>query len=518
MNAPGPSLPDRAAAHAGRTAVVDAAGAHDYEALTDAADGIAAGLLERLGGRADLEGERIAFLAPPSAAWPALLFGIWRGGGVAVPLSPLWPGPESARALEETGAAAVVATPDLEAAVADVADRLGVARWSAPPSRDRPAVLDGDGSGTGGPLPEVGPGRAAMILFTSGTTSRPKGVVHTHGSLAAQVDALVEAWGWSERDRLLHVLPLHHVHGIVNGLLCALSTGAACDVLPAFDAEDAWRGFVERPVTLFMAVPTIYGRLIASWEAADAEERAVRSEAASRQRLMVSGSAALPVPVLETWREITGQTLLERYGMTEIGMALSNPLEGERRPGTVGFPLPGVRVRLVDGGGREIEAEGVPGGIEVAGPALFREYWRRPGETAASWRDGWFVTGDEAVVEDGYWRILGRSSVDIVKSGGEKVSALEVESALRGHPAVAEVAVVGVPDPEWGERVAAAIVLKNGPGLDLPELRAWAKERIAAWKIPTRLEIVDDLPKNAMGKVTKPDVKTLFEPARKETP
>jgi malonyl-CoA/methylmalonyl-CoA synthetase len=232
-------------------------------------------------------------------------------------------------------------------------------------------------------------------------------------------------------------------------------------------------------------------------------------EGCRRLRLMVSGSAALPVSVLERWREISGHTLLERYGMTEIGMALSNPLEGERRPGHVGVPLPGAEVRLVDEAGAPV-AEGVPGEIEVRGPSVFREYWRRPEVTRDSFRDGWFRTGDMAVVENGYYRILGRSSVDILKTGGYKVSALEIEEVLLTHPAIAECAVVGKEDEEWGERVCAAVVLRPDTTLSRDEIRAWTAERLAPYKLPREIRAVEALPRNAMGKVTKADVKKLF--------
>ena len=195
--------------------------------------------------------------------------------------------------------------------------------------------------------------------------------------------------------------------------------------------------------------------------------------------------------------------------MTEIGMALSNPLHGRRRPGSVGAPLPGVAVRVVDEEGREV-TPGTPGEIEVRGPSVFREYWRRPEATEAAFRDGWFRTGDIAVVEKGSYRILGRSSVDIIKTGGYKVSALEIEEAIREHPAVREVAVVGLPDPEWGERIGAAVVLAPEEALTLEELRRWAGDRLAPYKLPTRLLALKELPRNAMGKVTKPDLVRLF--------
>jgi len=237
----------------------------------------------------------------------------------------------------------------------------------------------------------------------------------------------------------------------------------------------------------------------------------VWSSGATRLRLFVSGSAALPVSVLEEWRTITGHTLLERYGMTEIGMALSNPLDGERRPGYVGSALPGVEVRLVDEDGTDAAA-GEPGEILVRGPAVFLEYWGRPDATAAAFSEsGWFRTGDVAVVEGGAFRILGRLSVDIIKTGGEKVSALEIEDVLREHPAIIDCAVVGLEDPEWGESVAAAVVLRPGAMLLLAELRNWARTLLSGPKLPRRMLVLDALPSNAMGKVAKTQLIQLFE-------
>jgi malonyl-CoA/methylmalonyl-CoA synthetase len=281
-------------------------------------------------------------------------------------------------------------------------------------------------------------------------------------------------------------------------------------MLARFDAEATWDRIGRGDLTLFMAVPTIYRKLVTAWETVAPERRRAWSAGCRCMRLMVSGSAALPVQTLERWKEISGHTLLERYGMTEIGMALSNPLHGERRPGFVGTPLPGVEVRLVDENGRPV-AGGAPGEIEVRGPTVFVEYWHRPGDTAGAFHDGWFRTGDVAVVEDGAYRILGRRSVDIIKTGGYKVSALEIEEVLRTHPAVAECAVVGVDDPEWGERVCVAVELRGSGELTLAELQAWATERLAPYKVPRAVRCVSALPRNAVGKVMKPDVAALFD-------
>jgi malonyl-CoA/methylmalonyl-CoA synthetase len=229
---------------------------------------------------------------------------------------------------------------------------------------------------------------------------------------------------------------------------------------------------------------------------------------------MMSGSAALPVQTLAKWRAITGHTLLERYGMTEIAMALSNPLHGERRPGFVGTPLPGVVIRLVDQDGLVVPP-GTAGEIEVRAPGVFLEYWRRPEETERAFRDGWFRTGDVAVIEDDAFRLLGRLSIDIIKTGGHKVSALEIESVLRDHPAVAQCAVVGIADEMWGEKICVAIELCAATELPLRDLQEWAKVRLAPYKIPRDLRYVDALPRNAMGKVLKSDVAALFEGSAK---
>jgi len=352
--------------------------------------------------------------------------------------------------------------------------------------------------------------RRALMVYTSGTTGRPKGVVTTQANLEAQITTLVDAWGWTPQDHILHVLPLHHIHGIVNALCCALYAGACCEFHSASDAPGTWDRLAAGEVTLFMAVPTIYRRLIAAWEEADAESQERWSAGARELRLMVSGSAALPVETLERWEAITGQRLLERYGMTEIGMALGNPLHGERRAGTVGQPFAAVEARIVDEGGAPA-APGTQGEIEIRGPQVFSEYWGLPDETEAAFSaDGWFRTGDEAIVDNEYWRIVGRRGIDIIKTGGYKVSALEIESGLRQHPAVADAAVVGVADEDWGERVCAAVLTEPGAQLSGEDLHAWCKEQLAPYKVPKQFAFLEDLPRNAMGKVLKPTLRGVF--------
>jgi len=501
MNPPRTELPivARAGGHAQRTALVAPEGTFTYAQLLDASARVAAALLD---GAADLHEARVAFLAPPGWGYAAVQWGIWRAGGIAVPLAVSHPPAELEYVVQDADAAIVVAHPEFAEALRPIAAR-----------NHRRFILTPDAlAAEPGPLPAVDEARRAMIVYTSGTTGRPKGVVSTHATLRAQITSLVEAWAWTAEDRTLLVLPLHHVHGIVNVLACALWAGAACEILPRFDADETWRAIESERLTLFMAVPTVYGRLIAAFDAASPERQARMSAGCAAMRLMVSGSAALPVRTLERWRQISGHELLERYGMTEIGMALGNPLHGERRPGFVGLPLPGVEARLVEEDGAEVEP-GTPGEVEIRGATVFLEYWRRPEATAEAFRDGWFRTGDVGVVENGYVRLLGRRSVDIIKTGGFKVSALEIEEVLRTHPEIGECAVVGLEDEEWGERVCVAAETAPDSTLTLEALQAWAREHLAPYKLPRALRRVEALPRNAMGKVVKPEVSKLFADA-----
>jgi malonyl-CoA/methylmalonyl-CoA synthetase len=470
----------RLVAHGDRIALRASEGTRTYRQLLGDTERGACALR---GPRDDLAEARVAYMVRPSYGYVAAMISAWRAGAMAVPIGVTMPDPEIEYLLDDATPEVVVADDEFAARLEPLARVRGI----------RLVLVADLLTGATSSLPTIDESRAAMMLYTSGTTGRPKGVVHTHASLAAQVQCLVEMWAWTEDDHILCVLPLHHVHGIVNVIGCALWSGAVCDIASAFDAEVTWNALASGDLTLFMAVPTIYLRLIQWYEAQAADERQRLTEGASQLRLMVSGSAALPIATLDRWHEITGHTLLERYGMTEIGMALSNTLT-DRRAGHVGVPVPGMDVQLVDGE------------IRVRGPNVFREYWSRPDATGAAFADGWFCTGDVAVIEDGSHRILGRASVDIVKSGGEKISTLEIEDVLREHPSIVDCAVVGVPDAEWGERVCAALVVLDEPG----DVRAWAKERLAPHKVPRDFAVVEELPRNAMGKVTKPSVVELF--------
>jgi malonyl-CoA/methylmalonyl-CoA synthetase len=487
--------------NASRVAIVCGGRTYTYDDLDRASRRVAAALLQ---GAGDLHEARVAFLVPPGFEYAAVQRGVWRAGGVAVPLATSHPPPELDYVIRDSGAAVVAGDPGSAGVLAPLAVAAG-ARFASTTE-----LMEGRTELSDAELPHLGPSRRAMIVYTSGTTARPKGVVTTHANIGAQIASLVEAWEWTPGDRLLLALPMHHVHGIINGLGSALAVRAVCEILPVFDAAVVWHRLASGEITVFTAVPTMYHRLIAAWDAAPPDTQRAWTDGARGLRLMMSGSAALPVQTLERWRALTGHTLLERYGMTEIGMALSNPLHGERRPGFVGVPLPGVDVRVVDESGAPV-AEGAPGEVEIRGPSVFLEYWQRPVDTAAAFRDGWFRTGDVAVVDRGAYRLLGRASVDIIKTGGYKVSALEIEEVLRLHPAIAECAVVGVSDDEWGERVAVALELRPSAALSLGDLQRWAKERLAPYKVPRALRTVEALPRNAMGKVVKPDVARLFQ-------
>ena len=481
--------------HIPNIAIVSEGKSYSYKELLVASNQYASLLLNN---RSDLSEERVCFMVHPGFDYVKIKWAIWRAGGIAVPLCLSHPLPSLQYVIEDTGASVIIVSPAYESLLKNTAEQKQI----------RLIVLNNQPTSSEGDLPAFTLARRAMILYTSGTTNLPKGVVSTHGNLLAQVSALVSAWKWTEKDSILCILPLHHVHGIVNVISCALYSGARCMFLPEFDAAAVFNVFKSGQINLFMAVPTIYFKLITHYESLPSAEQFILSEAMKKFRLMVSGSAALPVSVMEKWEKISGHTLLERYGMTEIGMGLSNPYEGERKAGYVGMPLPGVSVRLIDENDKDVTKDEC-GEIIIKGENVFHEYWNKPEATNKSFTsDGWFKTGDVAVIEDGYYRIMGRNSVDIIKSGGYKISALEIEEVLRTHPNIKDCAVVGLENEEWGELVAAAITTNES--IDPTEINIWIRERMPAYRVPRKYLVVDELPRNAMGKVTKNDIKKLF--------
>ncbi|XP_071973554.1 malonate--CoA ligase ACSF3, mitochondrial isoform X2 [Engystomops pustulosus] len=476
----------KAPAYGMRTALVDQYGHHSYQDLYLRSFALSKEITCLLGNpRNDISPERVSFLCPNDASYVVCQWAAWMSGAIAVPLFKNHPPVELEYILKDSQSALVIAEAKYTDVIAPLTDKLGIANITLPRCHQH---------STKEPLNHLEPHhfdldwkeRGAMIIYTSGTTGRPKGVLSTHSNLSAMV----------------------------------------------------WEHFLNtdlRSINVFMAVPTIYSKLIEYYDSHLAKTGVkdfIKAVCQQKFRLMVSGSSALPVPILERWREITGHTLLERYGMTEIGMALTNPLNGPRVPGSVGNPLPGVDVRIAtempqkDGSSYTILAEGNAAGTEVypgfedregelqvRGPAVFREYWNKPQETKEAFTpDGWFRTGDTAVYKDNSYWILGRTSVDIIKSGGYKISALEVERHLLAHPSISDVAVIGAPDAAWGQRVSAIVKMRDGHTLSLKELKAWGRAVMAPYCIPAELIRVEEIPRNQMGKINKKQLLALFYP------
>jgi malonyl-CoA/methylmalonyl-CoA synthetase len=422
-------------------------------------------------------GDRMLFSAESSVELVVAHVAALRSGIVVVPTN---------TAYREREVAHIVTDARPKAALVDDPDR---ARW----------IRDAAGAGSDtvvvGPevdLPDhepaaldaVAPDQPAQIGYTSGTTGAPKGAVLTHANLLAGSESVGLAWRWSESDRLVLALPLFHAHGLCVGLHGTLLAGASAVLLPRFDVDSVLDAASSHDASLFFGVPTMYHRLAESSRVGEL----------ARLRLCVSGSAPLPAELHRTLAERGGQQVLERYGMTETLMNVSNPYDGERRAGSVGLPLPGVELRL-----------GQDGEIQLRGPNIFAGYWERPEASADSFTDGWFRTGDLGGLDaDGYLRILGRSK-ELIISGGFNVYPREVEEVLLTHPDVAEVAVVGTPSDEWGE-VVTAFVVPTGDQPDPDALLAFAAEQLASFKRPRLLHFIDALPRNALGKVLKHDL------------
>ncbi|MFD5449247.1 acyl-CoA synthetase [Streptomyces sp. NPDC003470] len=471
-----------------------------FPALTSAPDGRAA---LRFGERSLTYGElaaaagavgervrgagRVAVWATPALETAVAVVGTLLAGVAAVPLNPKSGDQELGHILSDSGPALVLAAPgdELPGPLAGL-PRVDVDVRAAGPA----------------PADDGGPGDAALIVYTSGTTGPPKGAVIPRRALAATLDALADAWQWTGDDVLVHGLPLFHVHGLVLGILGPLRRGGSVRHLGRFGTEGVARE-LSAGATMLFGVPTMYHRVA---EALPGDPELAKALAGAR--LLVSGSAALPVHDHERIAAATGRRVIERYGMTETLMNTSVRADGEPRAGTVGVPLPGVELRLVEEDGTPITAyDGeTVGEIQVRGPNLFTEYLNRPDATAAAFTgDGFFRTGDMAVRDpDGYVRIVGRKATDLIKSGGYKIGAGEIENALLEHPGVREAAVTGEPDPDLGERVVAWIVPAEAQAPPtLEELAAHVAGRLAPHKRPRVLRCLDALPRNDMGKIMK---------------
>ncbi|MFB7862312.1 acyl-CoA synthetase [Streptomyces sp. NPDC056069] len=462
-----------------------------YEELARAAGALAPRLLSA---------GRVAVWATPTAETAVGVVAALLAGVPAVPLNPRIGERELAHILGDSAPGIVLAGAgdDLPAGLAEL-PRTDVAIQVAPGTPARPE-------------PD-GPGTPALIVYTSGTTGPPKGVVLSRRALAASLDALADAWEWTDADVLVHGLPLFHVHGLVLGVLGPLRRGGEVRHLGGFSVEGVAKELGEAGGTMLFGVPTMYHRLA---EALPGDPALARSLA--QARLLVSGSAALPVHDHERIRAATGRTVIERYGMTETLMNTSIPVGSAPRPGSVGLPLGGVELRLAEEDGSVLGADAYDGEtvgeIQVRGPNLFSAYLNRPDATAAAFTgDGWFRTGDMAVREaDGYVRIVGRKATDLIKSGGYKIGAGEIENALLDHPGVREAAVTGAPDPDLGERIVAWVVPADPDAPPAPDaLAAHVAAQLAPHKRPREVRFLTALPRNDMGKVLK---KALQEPSR----
>jgi len=417
-------------------------------------------------------GDRVLLSAESSADLVTSYVAALRLGLVVIPTNTAYGPRELAHVIEDAGPrAAIVDDPEKRAALSALAPALRVLT---------PALAIPDGPVP--PLDAARPEAPALIGYTSGTTGRPKGAVLSHANCLASAEGLRLAWRWTEADRLLLALPLFHMHGLGVGLHGTLYNGATAVLYRGFRPEEILSEIEAREATLFFGVPTMYHRLAIH----------PRAGALAKLRLCVSGSAPLPASLHEDIEHVSAQRVLERYGMTETLMLVSNPYDAERRAGTVGFPLPGVELRLA----------GEPAEIQVRGPNVFEGYWQRPDANAEAFtEDGWFRTGDlGSMDEDGYVRIVGRAK-ELIISGGYNVYPREIEDVLRTHADIEDVAVVGESDPEWGERVVAYAVTTAPLALDA--LRSWIGDALAPFKHPRAFHRVEALPRNALGKVQK---------------
>lgn len=492
MTTLGDAFRDTAARRGSATALLFDGEEYSFAEIGQRAASIAAGLI----GRGMRPGDRIAVGLPNSPDLAATALAVIQAGAVLVPLNPAYSADELQYIVGDAGARAAIVTEEhagllTQAQLFDlsliVTEPGGLA---AAPSRE----------------PAVDPEAAALIVYTSGTTGRPKGAVLPHRALLSNLRTVAEAWRWTERDRLLLTLPCFHLHGLGLGIIASFLVGSSIVLRRRFVAEEICADLVRHAATMFFGVPTMYNRLVAL------PEGALERHDLSRMRLWVSGSAPLPAATFERFQQRCGATILERFGMTECGFVLATPYEGPRRAGVVGVPLPGISVRVVDADAAERGTlaevpDGTPGELVIRGPNLFSAYWKRPEDTQRAFIAGYFRSGDVAVREpDGMLRIVGRQSIDIIKTRGFKVSAVEIEDCLQRHPQVREVAVIGVPDEDQGERLVAVVVLKHEAQLTADVLRGFARSHLAPYKVPAEYVFVDEIPQTGPGKFKKTEL------------
>ncbi|XP_061380466.1 malonate--CoA ligase ACSF3, mitochondrial [Danaus plexippus] len=541
-----------------RVALQDDFATYTYADLYDAATALSKEIAALLLGETE---RSICYMCNNDANHVIVQWAIWMTGNIAVPLTPLHPEEMLKYFIMDSDSKLIICANDFEKVLKPIAKELSkpilLSNRSENSEEKKTVLQDVD-------LTNKWYGdNEAMLIYTSGTTSKPKGVVWSHRMLSIQIAALHTAWKYSAHDVVLHTLPLHHIHGQLNSLNATMAAGARIRMLPKFTSHTVWAKLLDSDkakVSVFHGVPSMYSKLAADYDKMFSDSKTaayVKSTLSSRMRLMCAGSAPLPESLFKKWEEISGLKLLERYGMSEVGMALSNPyrpLEG-RLVGRVGVPLPGVSARiaefkdnmmetLVDVTGDmpdlqiSLDKLGLTGSQSIKefdndwkvnetkltdndvcegelllkGPAVFTRYWNRAPSAFSSdfTSDGWFRTGDMASFSQGTFKIMGRTSVDIIKTGGYKVSALQVESALLEHPDISDVAVLGIPDQHYGEIVSAVVALKEGRSLTLRELKDEAGKRLAPYQLPKTMVIVDQMPRNAMGKLDKKLIRQQF--------
>lgn len=439
-------------------------------------------------------GDRVAACLPKSVAAFQFHLAACSLGAVSVPLNPRCSVKELEYLVGDSGAKLLVLSHGLESPIPSTAVRsdLGTAIASIDPGEFQGIPPD---SGVRREWTDASPDQLALMLYTSGTTGRPKGACITHGSLTANLDMLDKAWQWSASDTLLHALPLFHLHGLLVALHGALHAGATCIMHSSFDAGRIAADLQSGQCSVFMAVPTMYRRILAAI--------GDRSVDLRHMRLLTSGSDRLPVDVFDRIESQLGHRVVERYGMTETGIMLSNPVDGDRIAGQVGIPLPGVQMRVVDPETGATCEDCAVGEFQTRGPHVFAGYWQDARKTAESFaEDDWFRTGDIGLRDErGRYELKSRLK-DIIISGGFNVYPVEVEHVLARHPDVDQCAVVGIPDPDWGEAVTAFVISAN-PRLQESELIRHCRKSLAAYKTPKRFVFMTSLPRNAMGKVRK---------------
>lgn len=489
----------------GRPCLLSGRQTYSYADLRDATGAWASALT----GWGMQPGDRVALYLSNRPEQVAAYLGILLGGGVMVPVNTQYRARELSHILADSGARLCVTdgggAGEVERAGVDSLEGMVVLpdEAGALPGALAAAPEGFSLAGAWSRAPQNGKDETAIIAYTSGTTGRSKGAMLSHGNLGANAAAICQAWGWTAADRLLLTLPLFHVHGLCVGINGTLVSGAAADLRPRFEAAEVLATLRQGGHTMFFGVPTMYTRLLAE---------ADKGAAPPPLRLYVSGSAPLSSETHHAFQERFGQAILERYGMTETVMNLTNPLDGERRPGTVGGPFPGQEARVVQAESHQPLSDGEVGEIQVRGPNVFAGYWGRPEATAEVFSGaGWFNTGDLGRRSpDGYFTIEGRAK-ELIISGGFNIYPREVEEVLASHPAVAEVAVAGAPDPDLGEAVVAAVVPAPGDGEAGDKLAAelvdLCRQELASFKKPRRVVFLDALPRNALGKVLKHELK-----------